>query len=217
MEASLASYYDHVGKIVACYDRNGRGWTGAPIRSAECVARLRAIDTQGKVEFIDGDYARSDDPMANDTAQRQEAVASAEKGADWVLQIDTDEVLPQPDRFLEALRRASMGEWQVLRYPNRIMRQHVRGDVYLEECNRLWLPLGGTLPLAVRPGTVLSVARESTAPSFRVGLTRQRFTALPGCRPNMTVGTRDALIHSRGYAAGGAGGEVRLVGPQPRP
>lgn len=195
LEVSVRSYYPMVRRIVASFDRHDRGWTGAPIRAAECVERLKAIDDEGKVEFLPGDYGALIDPMANDTRQRQEALVTAGHDADWVLQIDTDEVLPTTSPFLAALVRASAGEWGVVRYPNRVIRQHLRDNAYLEECNRVWLTRGGTLPIAVRPGTVLTEARESRASAFRVGFPRQRVTARPGRRPRMTVALRDALVH----------------------
>lgn len=195
LEISVASYYPLVRKIIASYDRSGRGWTGAPIRSEECVSRLRAFDSEGKVEFVAGDYGIAADPMANDTNQRREALASAEKGCDWVLQIDTDEVVPRPAPLVEALERASRAGAEVVRFPNRVIRQHVAGSEFLEECTRLWLPTGGTLPLAVRPGVVPHRARESAGRSFRVGLHRHRVDARPGRRPQMAIALRDSVIH----------------------
>ena len=92
----MLSYYDLVDRIVVSYDADGRGWTGVPIDVEQCLRRLRAIDRAGKFDYRPGHFARSEffaRPIENDTNQRRIALDQASDGADWVLQLDTDEVV----------------------------------------------------------------------------------------------------------------------------
>jgi len=69
---SVRSYYDHVERIVACYDVDHVGWNGYPMRTKTCLDLLASLDVDGKVEYLGGHYA---DPGAAkyeaETRQRQ--------------------------------------------------------------------------------------------------------------------------------------------------
>ena len=58
--------------------------------------------------------------MAAETAQRTAALAAAAEGADWVLQIDADEVLPDRDALVAALRTAEELGLPALEWPMRV-------------------------------------------------------------------------------------------------
>lgn len=169
IEASVLSYYGMVDKIVVSYDENSTSWTGTPIPVEECLARLRAIDKDQKMVYSPGHYARLDhQPMENDTYQRQCALDEAGKGADWVLQLDTDEVLPSPDRLADLLRECGEQGIPALEWPMRVLfRKFGRGD-FLEVCaksgrNRYEYPG----PIAVRPGARLVDARRPSGRFLR--------------------------------------------------
>lgn len=123
---SVLSYYDHVDKIVASYDENGRSWTGEDRRDRMmwCVDRIRIIDHANKVVLAPGDFAEP-----GETSQRRDAAALAADGADWVLQIDTDEQLPRPTALLDVLREtdADAVEW-----PMRVLYRRLTQHRYLE-------------------------------------------------------------------------------------
>ncbi|MBW3637975.1 MAG: hypothetical protein KY445_16145 [Armatimonadetes bacterium] len=161
VEASLASYYDIVDKIIVSYDQEGRGWTGAPIDVDQCLARLRAIDSAGKMRFVPGHFARPHhEPMANDTFQRQCALQQTAQDADWVLQLDTDEVLPDARALLRVLQ-ATRPEVMGVEWPMRVLFRHLQGTQFLEVCaqdgrDRFEYPG----PIAVRPHAVLKEARR---------------------------------------------------------
>lgn len=169
LERSVLSYYDLVDEIVVSYDRSGRGWTGAPIPVDETLARLDALDRDSKLRRLGGDYARAArSPIECDTAQRQEALVAAGRGADWVLQIDTDEVLPRPGRLLELLGYAEDHGLEAVEWPMRVLFRSLRGGRFLEVCDRD----GGDRfeypgPIAVRPGARLVDARRAAAPFLR--------------------------------------------------
>ena len=120
LESSVLSYYDQVDKIVVTYDRNYLGWTGNPIRTEYCLALLKKIDRDDKCIFVPGDYARSEffgDPNKNETHQRNQSIALAREFSDWIVQIDTDEVVPKSLRLLDLVDLADNNGCASVWYP----------------------------------------------------------------------------------------------------
>ena len=167
---SLLAYYPHVERIVVSYDENARSWTGTPLPVDECLRAVARLDTAGKCILAPGHYARLDhDPLDNDTFQRQCALDQASEDADWVVQLDTDEVMPRPDTFLRTLRHADAAGAGGLEFPSRWLYAQVGPGTYLEAATR-----GGRLaanypgPLAIRAGATLRLCRQSDTPLYRV-------------------------------------------------
>jgi hypothetical protein len=173
-EESVRSYYDLVDRIVVSYDETGTSWSGTPMPSEEALRRLRSVDVAGKMEFAPGRFYRpGHHPLENDTHQRQTALAQAGTDADWVIQLDTDEVLADPDEFLSCLHRAVAGGYTGLEYPARVIYQHVRDDWYLEGCSRHWsVAAHYPGPVAVRRDANLVMARQADVQLFRVDFRR---------------------------------------------
>lgn len=170
IENSVLSYYDKVEKIVVSYDENSMSWTGRSLNVEACLKRLRAIDSQGKMVFAPGHYARLDhEPLENDTYQRQCALDQAAQGADWVIQLDTDEVMVDPDEFLSCLQEADEKGYGALNYPARWLYKRIGYRHYLEQCSRIWRTVGSYPgPIAVKGGTQLTFARQTKRPVFYV-------------------------------------------------
>lgn len=174
IQASVRSYYDLVDTLVVCFDRHGRGWTGAEIPVQECVARVKEIDHAGKIRYLEGDFARPDhSPMENDTYQRQQALDAASEGADWVLSIDSDELIPQPEFFRDLLRDVP-ASYQGVLWPMRILFQTLPDGRYLEVCTRRLRRQVSEYPgpIAVRPGVKLTQARRAEIPFFHCEVRR---------------------------------------------
>jgi hypothetical protein len=204
IEASVLSYYDLVDRIVVSYDENGRGWTGVPIDVEQCLRRLRAIDKVGKFDYRPGKFARPeffDRPMENDTYQRQIALDQASNGAEWVLQLDTDEVVGNADIFRESLAEAEHVGLSALNYPAIWLYAHAFGRWYLEWCRRGWRRAAGFPgPLAVASGSVLSHARRVAQPDgayFHVDVaTNPSAVAYPkGVSVNRVIPAASAVFH----------------------
>jgi hypothetical protein len=159
LETSIQSYYDVVEKIVVSYDRNKVGWTGYPIPVDECLDRARSIDKDKKMEFVPGDFAiLSNTPMENDTRQRAHALASV-GDADWVLQLDTDEIVVDVACLLDQLARLPKPVASLV-WPMRSFYQQTVDGRYLEVCSRtLHDQIDEYFPVAVRPGSTLISAR----------------------------------------------------------
>jgi hypothetical protein len=170
IEASVLSYYDMVEEIVVSYDRSKRGWTGAPIGVDECLDRLQGLDRDKKLRLHGGDYARLDHhPMDNETYQRRCALDQASSGADWILQLDTDEVMNDPTAFHTCLLEAADQGFYALDYPSRSLYRQLGNHRYLELCSRLWQIIAHYPgPLAVQAKTRLRLARQCDAAAFRV-------------------------------------------------
>jgi hypothetical protein len=172
LAASLRAYYAHVDRIVLSYDRTSTSWTGTPLPVEECLALVKEVDVDGRCVHAPGDYVRlGDKPFDAETRQRQDALDLASQDADWVLQLDTDEVMLDPQAFLAALRRADAAGADGLDYPSRWLYSRVAPGRYLEASSRLWRPRASYPgPLAVRAGTRLRHARQADVPLYRVDL-----------------------------------------------
>jgi hypothetical protein len=170
LEASLGAYYSVVDRIVVSYDRDAVSWTGTPLPVEACLERIRALDTDGKCDFRPGRYAHPDRaPIDNDTFQRAEALAAASEDCDWVLQLDTDEVILDSGEFVSCLEEADLRGATGLEYPMRYLYTRTRSGRFLEMSSRRW----GTIanypgPVAVAAGTVPRHARQADVDLFRV-------------------------------------------------
>ncbi|SMF26389.1 hypothetical protein L603_004300000170 [Cellulosimicrobium cellulans J34] len=204
LAASVSAYYDRMDRIVVSYDESATSWSGTPLPVDECLAVLERLDVDGKCELAPGRFWRpGEEPLANDTHQRQVALDQASEGADWVLQLDTDEVLPRPETFFEVLARADDAGATALDYPSRWLYARVGdapgGGRYLEASTRFWRHVAGFPgPLAVRPGTRLECARQApTAIRYRVDLRPWNTDPAqgPGSVVHEVVGIEDAVVH----------------------
>jgi hypothetical protein len=195
LEASVLAYYPHVQKIVVSYDRGGRGWTGAPIPVQECLDRLRSIDGDRKMEFVPGCFSELvGDPMQNDTFQRNTALSQASIGADWVLQLDTDEWLPHPVPFLHAISRADELALDGIEWPMRVLYRTLGGGRVLEICSGDGLDhFEYIAPVAVRAGTRLVHSRR-IAGGFLRAVARGDMQSTQLHRPPLTEERREVLL-----------------------
>lgn len=167
---SVSAYYREVERLVVAYDRSGKDWLGGDIDASEALDALRALDVDGKIEWFAGDFggAAGDNPMDGETRARRAALERAEVGADWVLQIDTDEVLPDWAALNDALALAEDREIPSVEWPMRVLFRRLWSGAYLEVAT-----LSGSVhfeypgPIAVRPGARLIEGRRAEGPYVR--------------------------------------------------
>lgn len=172
IEASVNSYYPYVTKIIATYDRNGRSWSGPSIDINVCIERLRAIDVDGKVEFIGGDFCieeNFDNPMISDTYQRNIGLSIASQYGDWVLQLDTDEIVANWDVLKSYVNEADENSFDAVYFPAIYVYQLVSPALALEICRR-WgkRQAGYPGPICVRAGSTLYLSRRSLGSTLHV-------------------------------------------------
>lgn len=173
LRASVRSYYPHVGRIVACFDEEGVGWRGGPIPVDRCREILEEEDVDGKIEYLPGAFSMPDavDSMVADTAQRQVALDAAGEGADWVLQLDADEIIPHWPTFERWLRRVEALGYRSLWYPQRWLFSRVGRHVYFEGARQLVRTSPARPgPLAVRAGARLVHARQDDTPRLLIDI-----------------------------------------------
>jgi hypothetical protein len=161
--ASIRSYYHLVDRIVVSFDRSGRSWSGAPMSIDQSLALIAAADPDGKTVLLPGDHVEPERyALLSETAQRQGALDAASEGADWVLQLDTDEIVPAPHVFARAVRTADERAASALAYPARNFYARTGSGAFLEHCGRFWTTQSGYPgPVVVRAGTTLSLARQA--------------------------------------------------------
>lgn len=195
LERSVGSYYSHVDKIIVSYDRSGRGWTGAFIPVDECIGRLKAIDGDRKMHFVGGDFsAPVRDPMENDTLQRNRALGLAGEGADWVLQIDTDEWLPCCDVLIAAISRAEELGLPAIEWPMRVLYRRLGNGSFLEVCGQDQSDhFEYIAPIAVHAGTRLVHSRR-TGGSFLRAVVRGDTRSIQLLRPFAPAEFREQLL-----------------------
>ena len=167
---SVSSYYPLVDRIVVSYDATGRSWAGHRLLVDDSLRALKSVDVSGKMVFLPGNHADPERPsLEMDTEQRQGALDAASEGADWVLQLDTDEILLSPDVFTQHLEEAAHRAASGLDYPMRTFYQRAGPDRFLEHCRRFWGDQASFPgPAAVLAGTVLVHCRQVAGGLYRV-------------------------------------------------
>jgi hypothetical protein len=170
LEMSIRSYYDLCDEIIICYDESGLGWTGAVLPMADLLDAVHRLDPEKKFKYLPGNFHGSTmQPMEAETAQRNFAIDELGDRVDWILQIDTDEVLGNQRRFSESLMTAHDSGMAALDYPSRWIYGHCSGRLFLERCRRTWgIAAGYPGPVAVTSGTEVTLARQCGNPVWRV-------------------------------------------------
>lgn len=203
IEKSVRAYYDQVEEILVSYDEAGIGWSGSPIECEESIARLRAIDVAGKMRFVGGNFHTQPSAPAGEVHQRQVALDGLPATVDWVLQIDTDEVLPDTDALIAALHHADERGLGAVEWPMRVLFRRLNDREYLVVTGKTGqgnFEYPG--PIAVRPGTVLRDARRAEVPFLRpvvagdddsLQLTRD---AAVGEDRSFTIDESQAILHN---------------------
>ena len=169
---SVSSYYHLVSRLVVSFDAEGRSWAGHPLRVEDAIAALRSVDRDRKMVLLPGRHSFPDRPaFESETKQRQHALDAASEGADWVLQLDTDEVVLDAGTFMGHLRRADSRGAAAMDYPLRDFYQRFGETWFLEHCSRFWGDQANYPgPVAVWAGTQLEHCRQPGPVAYRVDM-----------------------------------------------
>jgi hypothetical protein len=160
LESSLSRYYDVLDDLVVLVPRDARSWVGRPLPVEECLAAVRAVDTDNKARLVEGEWVDRHNPLRAENAQRQEGLDQL-TGMDWVLQIDNDEILPASDRLLDVLAQADAMGADSVEWPMRVLYRRLRGKTFLAVVNRSGGPqFEYPGPVAIRPGACLVDCRR---------------------------------------------------------
>jgi hypothetical protein len=97
---AIRSYYAIADEIVLGLDAGRVSWSKKPFAFDERAVAdfIREIDTEKKIRIIQDNFHAHDLPMDNDTFERRQLGAACRVG-NWVVQIDSDEILWNPHEF----------------------------------------------------------------------------------------------------------------------
>lgn len=201
IEASVQSYYPYVTKIIATYDRDGLSWTGPKIDIDVCIERLKAIDVENKVEFFADNFSvpsNYDNPILNDTLQRQIGVDLASQYGDWVVQLDTDEIIANWKVFATQMEFANANNFDAVYFPSIYVYQLISRTIALESCRRFGgRQAGYPGPLCIRANSELYLSRRSRGRTLHVACQGSFNTVIEdhATVSSTTVSESDCVIH----------------------
>ncbi len=104
---SIASYYKIADEIIIGIDDSNLSWKkkSYDMSNAESFFdKLDNLDNDRKVRWVKGNFHELDNPMHNETKERN--VISSFCKNEWIVQIDADEVLLNPEEFAAYLETA---------------------------------------------------------------------------------------------------------------
>lgn len=162
LRSSLERYYDQLDVLLVSASHSNRGWSGKPVAADACIALAESLDARGIVRVRRDGWFDADAPMRAETAQRQAAIDEVGSEVDWVIQIDSDEVLPNFGSLRAVLKEAAELGVDAVDWPMRVLYRRLPDGRYLEVRSEK----GGPRyeypgPIAVRPGVTLVDARRT--------------------------------------------------------
>lgn len=202
LRSSLQRYYHILDDLVVMVPLDGLGWTGRRLAVDACLAIVDELDTRGIARRIEGRWQDENVPLRAELEQRQAGLA-ASSGVDWVLQIDNDEVLPDPEQLLRAMDVAERRHVEAVEWPMRVLYREVGRGKRLAVCGADGEPrFDYPGAVAVRPTVRLVDCRRSEGPYLRV-VVRGDVVSLQVARPPEPaeqrlemIGIDDAIVHN---------------------
>lgn len=168
LASSLSRYYPLLDDLVVVAPRSRRGWTGLAIPVDECIGIVEGLDTRGIRRIVWGEWENHQQPMRADTAQQQAGIDALGGTVDWVLQIDNDEILPDPTVLVGLLDWADERSVGAVEWPMRVLFRQLRNGDFLEVCAADGTPrYDYPGPIAVRAGSSVVDARRCAGAFLR--------------------------------------------------
>lgn len=161
LERTLARYYHLLDALVVPVPEDGRGWTGAAIPVDAALAIIDAVDTRGLARRVPGRWTDAAHPLSADTAQRQAALDALAAEVDWVVQLDNDELLPDPEALIAAIDEAERRGLDAVTWPMRVLIRKTRRHMYEVVGMTLAQRYDYPGPVAVRPTVRFAQARRT--------------------------------------------------------
>src|SRR4051812_25897151 len=98
--SSIRSYYDIVDEIIIGLDDQRLSWSRKPfnINLKEVEDFVSQVDIHRKIKIIEHNFHQDENPMKNDTYERNYLSSCAIEG-NWIVQIDADEIMINKDEF----------------------------------------------------------------------------------------------------------------------
>lgn len=91
---SISSYYDIADEIILGLDENLISWSNLPINIDKNKVKndILAMDCDGKIKVIEGNFHSQGEPMKNETYERN-FLSKFVKDDNWIVSIDADEMI----------------------------------------------------------------------------------------------------------------------------
>ena len=158
---SLQCYYGIVDEVFVGLDRDRISWAGNKFTFNEddFYEQVQKIDVDKKVTIIEDNFHPLDKPMKNETYEKN-YLSSLCKPGNWILQIESDEFMLNPNEFKKWLEE------------NKDFQGRVRGQwitVYKAFGDDLLLPndKGGQVAIGTKLQGQYTVARETNEPDIQ--------------------------------------------------
>lgn len=105
--SAIKSYYHIADEIILGVDQDFLSWSKIPYPSIDKQIGLflECHDPEKKINVIYGDFHSYPTPLENDTAERTQLSLYCRNWDNWVVQIDSDEILMNPDVFKAWIER----------------------------------------------------------------------------------------------------------------
>lgn len=167
LEKTLVRYYPLLDALVIPVPTDGLGWTGARIPVEDALAIIDRLDSRHLARRISGRWTDAAQPMRADTAQRQAALDALADQVDWVIQLDNDELLPDPSALVAAIDEAERRGLGAVEWPMRVLFRRTRRHMFeiVDAGGRPRYDYPGSV--AVRPEMRLTDARRVAGPFLR--------------------------------------------------
>ncbi|SEB83931.1 hypothetical protein SAMN04489806_1913 [Paramicrobacterium humi] len=168
LEKSLVQYYPLLDALVIPVPHGDVGWTGVGVDVAGVMAKVRKMDVRGLAETVHGSWVNPDEPMRADTAQRQTALDALAGDVDWVIQMDNDEYMPEPQALLAAIDEAEKRGLDAVEWPMRVLYRRTRSHMFEIVGSGGEARYDWPGAVALRPHLTLTDARRVVGPYLRV-------------------------------------------------
>lgn len=169
MRSSLRRYYDLLDDLVVLVPRDGTGWTGRKIPVGACLSIVEDLDRRRIARYHHGQWIDRDEPMKADTRQRQAGVDLLSGSVDWIIQLDNDEVMPDPAALVQLLSLPPVEDVVGIEWPMRVLLRRLGEGHFLEVAGSEGQPVFEYPgPVAVRAGARLVDARRHEGNVLRV-------------------------------------------------
>ncbi len=194
---SIAAYYDFIDILVVSFDCNSKSWTGSDIPVDECRQKIREIDSRCIIVDISDDYSGSPGtPIQRDTSQRQACIDYLSTRVDWIIQIDTDELMPDIRPVLTEIQNIPENV-DGIEWPMRVLYRQLSSNSYLGVSNLDSNPVYEYPgPIVVRKNVTLVDARRISTQVVRYSVIGDTSSLqLKGCHID-GIQIRSTLDHS---------------------
>jgi hypothetical protein len=107
LKHSLPAIYNHVDSICLSVDANCKSWNGNPfhVDNGGLKNFVDSIDRDKKIKILQESFYSSDRTPINNECYQRKRMAEVLGEADWIIQIDTDEILMNPKDFINELKK----------------------------------------------------------------------------------------------------------------